>query len=181
MIWTKNAVNADLTTNKGYKESMFEQSEGEKRWWWDKIWALNNPLKTIINFWLAMNNKLLTWENLRKRVFQGPSICILCKSSNEQSSHLFSSCPYARDVWTTASRALTQDMTIMNCEPTLEQRAQFWWRNTGVCCFDAFPALFVYIIWDAQNKAICKNQWTPSDITSTLLVQKTQEHKTTPK
>ena len=68
-----------------------------------------------------MNNKLLTWENLRKRGFQGPSICILCKSSEELASHLFYSCPYAGDVWNTAVRTLTQDRMINNREDTLEQ------------------------------------------------------------
>ena len=58
------------------------------------------PLKTIITFCLEMNNKLLTWKKLRKRGFQGPSICILSKSSDEQSLHLSSCCPYAGDVWT---------------------------------------------------------------------------------
>ena len=66
-------------------------------------------------------------------------------------------------------------------EATFEQRAQMWWQNIGVCYFDTFPSLFVYSIWEARNRAIFKNQWTPSNITSALLVQKAHEHKTVPK
>ena len=43
----------------------------------------HSPLKTIITLWLALSNKLLTWEILKKRGFQGPCICILCLSHEE--------------------------------------------------------------------------------------------------
>ena len=71
------------------------------------LWASNIPLKTILTFWFAINNKLLSWENLRKRGFQGLCICILCKSGEELTSHLFGLCPYAGKVWTNALRAIT--------------------------------------------------------------------------
>ena len=41
--------------------------------------------------------------------------------------------------------------------------------------------LFVYTIWEARNRGIFKNLWTPIDITSALLVQKVQEQRATPK
>ena len=41
--------------------------------------------------------------------------------------------------------------------------------------------LFIFTIWEARNKAIFKNIWTPINISSALLVQKVQEHRTAPK
>ena len=66
-------------------------------------------------------------------------------------------------------------------EGTLEHRTLAWWNNATVCNFAAFLVLFVYTIWEARNRAIFKNLWTPSNITSALLVQKAQEHRSSPK
>ena len=178
LIWTKNAVNGDFSSKKGYEEAIMDQFDKDKCWWWNKLWENNIPLKTILTFWLAMNNRLLTWENMRKQGFQGHSLCVLCKSNEEHSSHLFNYCPDVGDVWTTATKTFTQDAQIINTDINLEQRAHNWWRHTWVCCFDSFPALYVYIIWEACNRAIFKNQWT---LVSLLLVQKAQELKTLPK
>ena len=109
LIWTKNAVNGDFSSNKGYEEAILDQFDKDKCWWWNKLWENNIPLKTILTFWLAMNNILLTWENMRKQGFQGHSLCVLCKSNEEHSSHLFNYCPYVGDIWTTAAKTFTQD------------------------------------------------------------------------
>ena len=46
-----------------------------------------------------------------------------------------------------------------------------------VCEFSVFPVLYVFTIWEARNRAIFKNTWTPIDISSALLLQKVQEHR----
>ena len=67
LIWTRNAADGDYTAKKGYEVAIMEQFDGEKSWWWRGQWESESPLKTILTFWLAINNRLLTWENLRKR------------------------------------------------------------------------------------------------------------------
>ena len=54
LIWTKNAVNGEFIAKKGYDVANFEQTEGEKRWWWGQIWGIHDPLKTIITLQLAL-------------------------------------------------------------------------------------------------------------------------------
>jgi hypothetical protein len=46
---------------------METQTIVEKQWWWGPIWKLKAPLKSKITLWLAINNKLLTWDNDIKR------------------------------------------------------------------------------------------------------------------
>ena len=128
--------------------AILEQFEGEKSWWWQGFWDSNSPLKTILTFWLAINNRLLTWENLRKRCFQGLGFCILCKKEEELTSHLFGTCPYAGQLWTDASNAICQGRMI-SLEGTWEQETKDWWNNKAVCEFSAFPVLFVFTIWEA--------------------------------
>ena len=108
LIWTRNEIDGHYTTKKGYEVAIMEQFEGEKPWWWHDLWYSNSLLKTILTFWLDINNKLLTWENLRKRGLQGLGLCILCKKYDELTSHLLGTYPYAGQVWTEASRKLSQ-------------------------------------------------------------------------
>ena len=96
LIWTRNSTNGDYTAKRGYEMAILDQTKGHKAWWWGVLWASNFPLKTTLTFWLAIKNKLLTWEKLRKRGFQGIGFCSLCKSGEELTSHLFGSCTYAR-------------------------------------------------------------------------------------
>ena len=60
-----------------------------KFWWWYRIWKLQAPLKAILILWLAMNNKLLTWEALLKCGFMAPGICLLCRVEREMCTHHF--------------------------------------------------------------------------------------------
>lgn len=41
------------------------------------LWKLGCPLKVTIFSWLVFYNKNLTWENLRKRWWHGPSRCVM--------------------------------------------------------------------------------------------------------
>ena len=66
-------------------------------------------------------------------------------------------------------------------EDTWEKNTKQWWDNKAVCKFRAFPVLFVFTIWEARNRAIFKNIWTPINISSALLLQKVQEHRIAPK
>lgn len=47
-----------------------------------------------------MHGKILTQDNLKRRGFQLPNRCILCKVEEESIDHLFIHCPFARHLWT---------------------------------------------------------------------------------
>ena len=109
----------------GYEAALQLEQEVAEQWWWNKIWKILGPLKTILNLWLAMSNKSLTWEVLLKRGFHGPIIFLLCRYENETNSHLFSSCTYAGTVWEKTIRKL--DPSLNPSEDTsLEHRFKNW-------------------------------------------------------
>jgi hypothetical protein len=56
-------------------------------------------LKIYIFLWLAMDNRILTWDNFQKRNMQGLGRCIMCKNNHESVDHLFVNCPFTREVW----------------------------------------------------------------------------------
>ena len=99
LVWTKNPATGDFTTKLGYKSWELEHYQGDKSYWWKQVWKSEVPLKAKITLWMALNNKILTWENLKKRGWNGPSWCALCHSDEEIGSHLFVVCSYAELVW----------------------------------------------------------------------------------
>jgi len=58
------------------------------------LWKTVVPNKIIHFSWLVFHNKILTWENLQKRNWSGPSICLLCKKGEDSSNHIFLTCSY---------------------------------------------------------------------------------------
>ena len=47
------------------------------------LWKYNIPEKIRCFTWLLIKNKVLTWDQLIKRGFQGPSCCQLCRKEEE--------------------------------------------------------------------------------------------------
>jgi len=83
----------------GYKVICKDAVSEEPVWWWKKIWKYKYPLKTRIYMWLALDNKVLTWDNLQKRNKCGPGHCSLCKLNDDIILHLLILCSYTVQVW----------------------------------------------------------------------------------
>jgi hypothetical protein len=60
---------------------------------WGKIWDMKTWPKISTFLWLVAHNNILTWDNLRKRGFIGPSWCQLCGQEEETQNHLLNLCP----------------------------------------------------------------------------------------
>eukprot|EP00253_Pinus_taeda_P008458 PITA_08458 len=85
------------TTKEAYLITLKDQLTKDKLW--EKIW--NPPIWPKIStfLWLLSHNRVLTWDNLRKRKFEGPSICLNCKQEEETAVHLMQLCPFSRKIW----------------------------------------------------------------------------------
>jgi hypothetical protein len=62
------------------------------------------PRKTKIFRWLALNNKILTWENLQRQGWQALGRCPLHKQHSENVTHLFLKCHYSLELWDAVKR-----------------------------------------------------------------------------
>jgi hypothetical protein len=60
--------------------------------WRKYLWRWPLPLKIKLFIWLAANEKILTWDILLRRGWEGPNMCSLCRNSSESISHLFLDC-----------------------------------------------------------------------------------------
>ena len=141
LVWTKNLVNGDFMAKLGYKTWVGENFQGEMEEWWKQLWKVEVPLKAKVTLWLTLNNKILTWDNLQKRGWNGPNWCALCNSNEENVSHLFNFCSYADTVWKETCRELKFQGAPGT---TLEYKSKSWWTEKSVCLHSAFPSLFTY-------------------------------------
>jgi hypothetical protein len=66
---------------------------------WSKIWNLKHCTKITLFLWLVSHSSILTWDNLSKRGFIGPSICMLCGEGYKTMNHLLNSIPYTAQIW----------------------------------------------------------------------------------
>ncbi|XP_058761337.1 uncharacterized protein LOC131634729 [Vicia villosa] len=67
--------------------------------WRSFPWDIDTPLAHSMIVWRFIHNKLPTDENLKIRAFSFPSLCSLCFSCCESSSHLFFECSFAKHIW----------------------------------------------------------------------------------
>ena len=87
---------------------------------WEKIWNLKHWLKITLFLWLVSHSSILTWDNILKRGFTGPSICTLCGKEGETMNHLLNTCPYTEQVWDQAAISMrTSDRLRDNVIETL--------------------------------------------------------------
>ena len=48
---------------------------------------------------MAAENRILSWDVLQKKGWQGPDFCPLCKNDVEDIDHLFVQCSFTQTVW----------------------------------------------------------------------------------
>jgi hypothetical protein len=75
-----------------------ENDDGLEDWLID-IWKWQIPLRIKLFCWLMIENRILTWDNLLKRGFSGPSRCFMCGEGEETINHLMVYFPFTKEVW----------------------------------------------------------------------------------
>ncbi|XP_019435167.1 PREDICTED: uncharacterized protein LOC109341679 [Lupinus angustifolius] len=74
--------------------------------WCKQVWSISIPPSKSFLTWRLYNNRLPTDENLKARGMAMGSICNLCWTSEETSTHLFFQCRFATDIWNWLSSQL---------------------------------------------------------------------------
>jgi hypothetical protein len=104
---------------------------------WSKIWALKHWPKITLFLWLVTHSSILTWDNLSKWGFVGPSICMLCGKEAETMNHLLNTCSYTAQVWDQSAQIMrTSDRKRDNVIDTIAD-----WRD------QAFQSPLLNRIW----------------------------------
>lgn len=138
------------------------------------IWKWQVPLKQKIFTWLAGRERLLTWEALRHRGWEGPGRCSLCKQESEDIHHLLVHCFFTKQIWNllinffhipvawkgpTFSACLTDCITQKSAPPTLAVCMcwQVWKERNSAIFEDRIPSILA-VFHRVRNSF----QWQPA-------------------
>eukprot|EP00253_Pinus_taeda_P022158 PITA_22158 len=124
--------------------------------WADKVWDNFQWLKIRTFLWLLMQRKTLTWENLLRKGFQGPSRCPMCLQEEETMNHLFNSCEWASQLWLWME-AIMEDSN--RNRDSIQDSITNWRRNfSRINRVDSIwkctPGFITWTIWKERNRRI---------------------------
>eukprot|EP00253_Pinus_taeda_P033170 PITA_33170 len=145
---TKEAYNI-ITNDKIIKDNL-----------WDQIWSSTIWPKVSTFLWLLSHNRILTWDNLRKRKFSGPSICPNCKQAEETVTHLLQTCHLGRKLWEKAIFRCQRDNRVQgDLKATLCNWKQSPYHSRLLnSLWQLIPGLLMWNIWKERNRRLFKNQ-----------------------
>ena len=87
-----------MTAKTAYHAIVHNSTSTIHKWWYKTIWQWMLRLKIKCFMWMALQNCLKTWDNLVKKGWYGPSLCILCKDSKSV-DHMLASCSFTIEIW----------------------------------------------------------------------------------
>jgi hypothetical protein len=130
--------------------------------WRLRIWKDDYPLKLKLFAWILTENKLLMWDKLQARGWEGPSRCILCKTANESTLHVFFHCPFVRAIWTVLQSALKiifpwSGSSIQDC-------MRIWFKENNTHKLTLIH--LCWRVWKARNEELFQEK-TPSSFSIT--------------
>eukprot|EP00253_Pinus_taeda_P011019 PITA_11019 len=147
-----------FTTQEAYKIIIKERVVKDKLW--NNIWNSTIWPKVSTFLWLLSHNRILTWDNLRKRNFVGPSMCPNCKQDEETVLHLMQTCQLGRKLWEKITFRcqkegrihgdLTSTLRTWSQEPYQSKILNVLWQ--------LIPGLLMWNIWKERNRQIFKDQ-----------------------
>lgn len=147
---------SDNFTLKEAREQLEHYEHREAMPWSIKVWdALFWPkIKTFL--WLLMRGKTLTWENLQKKGFSGPSICPLCRAAEESINHLFNSCEWAEYLWKWIETTMQQNNRDKD---SIHNTILHWPRDYSNNLrinniWKVLPGFLTWTIWKERNRRI---------------------------
>ena len=82
---------------------------------WNRIWKLPLWPKVSHFLWLLMHRRILTWESLARKGFQGPSRCCLFLEQQETIDHLLDEYNFMDDIWKEGERIFQKHARLKGC------------------------------------------------------------------
>eukprot|EP00253_Pinus_taeda_P003713 PITA_03713 len=150
-----------FTAKEAYKIILKDRLNKDKAW--EKIWNPSIWPKILTFLWLLAHNRILSWDNLRKRKFAGPSICLNFKMEEESAVHLMLNCPLSKRIWEKVSFRSRKDGReqgdILN---TLRKWPQTPYQSKILnTLWQIVPGIVLWNIWKERNRRIFKDQELP--------------------
>eukprot|EP00253_Pinus_taeda_P002060 PITA_02060 len=144
---------------------------------WKRIWQPPIWPKISTFLWLLTHNRILTWDNLRKRKFAGPSICLNCKIEEESAAHLMHLCPLSHRIWEKVSFRYQKEVTVQG---DINTTLRSWPQQPYQCkilntLWQLIPGTVMWNIWKERNRRVFKDQAMDMEQVWNIIKQNLQE------
>lgn len=105
------------------------------------------------------HKKILTWDKLQKRNFQGPSLCHNCYQNEETLQHLLDTCPLATQMWEKVEfRSQRRCREVGGIIDTIRQWPKSPYNSELLNhLWNIIPGILLWNIWKERNRRIFKN------------------------
>eukprot|EP00253_Pinus_taeda_P013691 PITA_13691 len=137
------------------------QNLEDKVAWYQNVW--NSALWPKIKYflWLIMHRKILTWENLVKRGFIGPSKCPLCEKDEETMNHFLNDCNWTNNLWEWIKGIFKQTDRHRD---SIQDSITNWRTNYSSCntintLWRLCPGFIVWNTWKERNRRIFQKEF----------------------
>ncbi|KAL8458477.1 hypothetical protein ACS0TY_036118 [Phlomoides rotata] len=126
----------------------------EARLRWGRIWKTKATGKSKIFAWRVLQNRIATKANLaRRNIDLGSFKCPRCDEVDEDSNHLFSSCKFAKDLWSMLYAWF--DTYSVSCANTLNHFSNH--QSLRPSCVDRrlWDELWISAVWGLWKSRNC--------------------------
>lgn len=127
--------------------------------WRSQVWKWRVPLKHKLFVWLAGMKRILTWDTLRLKGWEGPGFCSLCRRAQEDIQHLLIHCEFTKDVWSRLLKHLNLPFTWSS--DTITDYFTSWHLNKSLPISLAVHTC--WNLWIERNKALFEDR-SPSTL-----------------
>jgi hypothetical protein len=150
LLWSWDTKKGQVNAKQAYEVQMLEKETEETNCWYKELWTWQVPLKIKLFIWLMLEQRILTWENLVKRGFLGPSRCVLCGKDEETVLHLFVECNFTKDIWT----LVLKDLKLKNywVGGQIVECLKNWNRKEVI--WKEIPCYICWEVWKQRNLVI---------------------------
>jgi ribonuclease HI/exonuclease III len=128
---------------------------------WKNLWLLPSLPKIDLFCWSLLHDSILTWDNLSKRGWEGPSRCPLCACQAETSVHLFLLCPFALELWNLILGQLNVPLpaSVTSLFTSWVVLAPFSFTNLSLLkhCWMWVPKVVCWKLWLERNSRIFRD------------------------
>jgi hypothetical protein len=114
---------------------------------WKIIWGVKSPRRVAFFMCIVAWDRILTYDNLRKKGFVLAGWCCMCKSDGECVDHVFIHCGAARLLWSLVFRSFGMVWVLPN---RVSDLLFGWWnwfgkKSSGV--WNLIPSCLMWTIW----------------------------------
>jgi hypothetical protein len=150
LIWMGGDRSGSLTVKNIYL------ALAKKKWpnviggWRRHMWKWDMVQKIKLFIWLSIENRILTWDTLQRKGWQGPNICHLCTKEVESVYHLFVSYNFFREVWIKINKVFNI-LTAWEVS-TLSGCFENWDKKEAI--YSTLPSILCWFVWMERNNYI---------------------------